>query len=57
MYLSRITVHLSDGSERNMVVSSITVDSDGIIHFGRNGMEFLAAPREQVLYWDGVWHA
>jgi hypothetical protein len=50
----RITVHLIDGTEKEMVVDSITVDSDNIIHFGRDEMEFLAAPRENVAYWDGV---
>lgn len=52
-----ITVHFADGTERHMVVDSITVDTDGIIHFGRDGLEFLAAPRENVSYWDGVYHA
>ena len=50
----RITVHLIDSTEKEMVVDSITVDSDNIIHFGRDEMEFLAAPRENVAYWDGV---
>ena len=49
-----ITVQLSDGTDRHMVVDSITVDSDGIIHFGRDGMEFLAAPRESVVCWHGI---
>lgn len=50
----KITVHLMDGKEKSMVVDSITVDPWGIIHFGRDGMEFLAAPRENVAYWDGI---
>lgn len=53
----RITIHLSDGSERIMVVNWITVEDDGIIHFGRDELEFLAAPREHVNYWDGVYSA
>lgn len=53
----RITVHLIDGTERTMVIDSITVDAYDIIHFGRDGMEFLAAPRASVVYWDGVYSA
>ena len=57
----RITVHLTDGTDRNMVVSLIKIDSDsagnGIIaRFGRddgNGWrEFLAAPLSSIVSWD-----
>jgi len=50
----RITVHLDDGTDRTMVVDSIIVDPDGIIHFARDRMVFLSAPREHVTSWDGV---
>jgi len=57
----RITVHLTDGTDRTMVVSLIKVESDaagnGIIaRFGRddgNGWrEFLAAPLMSIISWD-----
>jgi hypothetical protein len=57
----RITVHLSDGTDRKMVVSLIQIVSDpsgnGIIaRFGRddgNGWnEFLAAPLTSIVSWD-----
>jgi hypothetical protein len=50
----RIVVHLIDGTDRSMVVDSITCDSDDVFHFGRDGMEFLAAPRTSIVSWDGV---
>jgi hypothetical protein len=58
----QITVHLSDGTDRTMVVSQIKIESDdngnGIIaRFGRgDGLtgwrEFLAAPLTSIISWD-----
>jgi hypothetical protein len=57
----RITVHLNDGTDRQMVVSQIKVVSDsagnGIIaRFGRDDghgwREFLAAPLSSIVSWD-----
>jgi hypothetical protein len=57
----RITVHLTDGTDRQMVVSLIQIVNDsagnGIIaRFGRDDgcgwNEFLAAPLSSIVSWD-----
>jgi hypothetical protein len=57
----RITVHLIDGTERDMVISKIKYDTTNdctpvVARFGRddgNGwVEFLAAPLTSIIYWD-----
>lgn len=51
----RITVHLSDGTDRTMVVSEIRL-VEGIAIFGRddgNGWrEFMSAPLTSITNWD-----
>jgi len=47
----RITVHLFDGTEKVMVVNWITVE-DGVVSFGRDSREFLAAPLTSISYWE-----
>jgi len=51
----RVEVHLTDGTDRSMVISEIKVE-DGIAYFGRddgNGFrEFLAAPLTSIISWD-----
>ena len=57
----RITVHLTDGTDRNLVVSLIQITSDqagnGVIaRFGRDDgkgwCELLAAPLTSIVSWD-----
>ena len=51
----RITVHLTDGTDRTMVITEIRIDGP-IIRFGRDDgsgwREFLAAPLTSIISWD-----
>ena len=51
----KVTVHLTDGTDRSMVVSEIQVE-DGVASFGRddgNGWRpFMSAPLTSITNWD-----
>ena len=58
----RVTVHLTDGTDKTMVIGNSVLHplgfwiEDGVAHFGRddgNGWhEFLAAPLTSIICWD-----